>query len=444
MKRFDLIIIGAGPGGYETAAEAARSGLSVAVIERGDLGGTCLNRGCIPTKALARCAAAVNDIAKAQEFGIDIPCFTPSFERAIARKDEIVTTLREGIGMLLADVTLIHGEASFRNAHTVVVGETEYSAEHIIVATGSSPSILPIPGAEYAVTSDFLLSMTTLPKSIVIIGGGVIGLELASILNTYGVNVTVLEYCKDILPTFDRDISRRLKQLLSRRGINFITSAAATAISADLTVNYEAKGRQGSIASDMVLMSVGRIPVIPDGLADCGVGITRRGITVDDNMYTGIGGIYAIGDVNGRCQLAHAASAQGEVALAHIRGQQSGINLHIVPSAVYTMPECAMVGLTEEQCKESGMEITAVKVTMRSNGRAMTLGETDGMIKLICTSSDKRIIGCHILAPEADLLIQEVAMAMTAGIDIRQLADTIHAHPTLAEAIREAARAVLR
>ncbi|MCM1517593.1 MAG: dihydrolipoyl dehydrogenase [Pseudoflavonifractor sp.] len=444
MTRFDLIIIGAGPGGYETAAEAARSGLSVAVIERGELGGTCLNRGCIPTKALARCAAVVNDIVSADKYGIAVAGYTPSFSRAIDRKNQIVTALRDGIATLLSGVTLINGEASFKDAQTVMVGDVEYTAPHIIVATGSAPSSLPIPGAEYAITSDFLLSMTELPDDIVIIGGGVIGLEFASILNAYGVGVTVLEYCKEILPTFDRDISRRLKQLMSRRGIRFITSAAATAITSDLTVSYESKGSTGIVKAGAVLMAVGRRPVIPRGLTECGVGITRRGITVDDSMHTGVSGIYAIGDVNGRCQLAHAASAQGEIALTHILGQQSTINMEIIPSAVYTMPECAMVGLTEERSKELGIGYTAVKTMLRSNGRAMTLGETDGLIKLICSSDDRRIMGCHILAPEADLLVQEVAIAMSAGVNADRLADTVHAHPTLAEAVRDAARATRR
>lgn len=443
MTRSDIIIIGAGPGGYETAIAASELDITVTLIERDSLGGTCLNRGCIPTKALARCARAVTDIRHSAGFGIDVPSFTPSLQRAIERKDDIVSSLREGIRQLLAGVNIVNGDASFKDATTVVVGDNEHTAPHIIVATGSSPASLPIAGAEYAVSSDFILSMTTLPRSIAIIGGGVIGMEFASILNAYGVEVTVIEYCKEILPTFDRDISRRLKQKLSRQGIRFITSAAATPIASDGTVSYEAKGKPGSVTAEMVLMAVGRKPVIPAGLDRLGVGITRRGITVDDNMYTGVGGIYAIGDVNGRCQLAHAATAQGRHALARLLGRESHTRLDIIPSAVYTTPECAMVGLTGEQCDAQGIPHSDIKVTLRGNGRAMTLGETDGLVKLICSDplapGPQRILGCHVMAPEADLLVQEAAVAMAAGFSPAQLADTIHAHPTLSEAIRDAA-----
>lgn len=443
MNHYDLIIIGAGPGGYETAIAASALGLHVTLIERDSLGGTCLNRGCIPTKALARCARAVIDIGHSGEFGIDVPAFTPSFQRAIERKDSIVSSLRDGIPQLLAGVDVIKGEATFKDTTTITVDDTEYTAPHIIVATGSSPASLPITGAEYAVSSDFILSMTSLPDSIAIIGGGVIGMEFASILNAYGVEVTVIEYCKEILPTFDRDISKRLRQLLSRQGIRFVTSAAATSIAPDGKVSYEAKGKPGRVTAGMVLMAVGRKPVIPAGIDRLGVEITRRGITVDDNMYTGIGGIYAIGDVNGRCQLAHAATAQGRRALAHLLGRESGTSLDIIPSAVYTTPECAMVGLKGEQCDAQEIPHSDIKVTLRGNGRAMTLGETDGLVKLICSDplapGPQRILGCHVMAPEADLLVQEVAVAMTAGLSPAQLADTIHAHPTIAEAIRDAA-----
>lgn len=443
MNHYDLIIIGAGPGGYETAIAASALGLHVKLIERDSLGGTCLNRGCIPTKALARCARAVTDIGRSGEFGIDVPAFTPSFQRAIERKDRIVSSLRDGIPQLLAGVDVVKGEATFKDTTTITVDDTEYTAPHIIVATGSSPASLPITGAEYAVSSDFILSMTSLPDSIAIIGGGVIGMEFASILNAYGVEVTVIEYCKEILPTFDRDISKRLRQLLSRQGIRFVTSAAATSIAPDGAVSYEAKGKPGRVTAGMVLMAVGRKPVIPAGIDRLGVEITRRGITVDDNMYTGIGGIHAIGDVNGRCQLAHAATAQGRRALAHILDKRDGTRLDIVPSAVYTTPECAMVGMTGEQCDDQGIPHSDIKVTLRGNGRAMTLGETDGLVKLICSnpseSESQRILGCHVMAPEADLLVQEVAVAMAAGLSPAQLADTIHAHPTIAEAIRDAA-----
>ncbi|MBR3100931.1 MAG: dihydrolipoyl dehydrogenase [Muribaculaceae bacterium] len=441
---YDLIIIGAGPGGYEMAAEAAHHGLQVAIVERDVLGGTCLNRGCIPTKALCRCAEVVNTLNEASAWGVNTGTVQVDYAAAVERKDQVVISLREGVAMLMGQpgITLLQGVASFVDAHTIEVAGERLQARHVVIATGSAPRGLPIEGAELAMTSDDILSMTTLPQRLCIVGGGVIGMEFAGIFAAYGVEVTVVEFCKEILPPFDKDIAKRLKSVLSKRGIKFITQAAVKALARtgnEMVVTYDAKGKEQSLLCDAVLMSVGRQPVLPQGLDKAGVEVGRRGIIVDEHMCTSTPAVYAIGDVNGLCMLAHAASAQGKVALAHILGQESHVNLNIVPSAVFTTPELAMVGLTEDQCAEKGLDVMVKKSFFRSNGKAVAMGEPDGLVKMIVDASTRRIVGCHICGAHAADLIQEVVMAMNANCTIDDLVNSIHGHPTLGEVVYAAA-----
>ena len=442
---FDLIIIGAGPGGYEMAAEAAQAGLTVGIVERDQMGGTCLNRGCIPTKALCRNAEVLGNLKEAALWGIQSEGFTFDFGAAMTRKDEVVTQLRDGVKQLMQSpgITAIEGEARFVDAHTIEVNGERHDAKNIVIATGSAPKGLPIPGAELAMTSDDILSMTELPKSLCIVGGGVIGMEFAAIFNTYGVEVTVVEFCKEILPPFDKDIAKRLRQTLGKRGIKIVPQAGVKAIAPcdeGLTVTYDLKGKEQSLVAERVLMSVGRQPVLPEGLDSIGVTVGRRGIEVNDQMQTNVQGVYAIGDVNGRMMLAHAASAQGEVALASILGKPCDIRLDIVPSAVFTVPELSMVGLTEEQCAERGMEVIVKKAFFRSNGKAVSMAESDGLIKMIVDAQTRLIVGCHIMGAHAADLIQEVVMAMNADLPVDRLAHSIHGHPTLTEVVMTAAR----
>lgn len=443
---FDLIIIGAGPGGYEMAADAASHGLTVGIVERDLLGGTCLNRGCIPTKALCRNAEVVNLVKEAASWGVSTGDINVDYATAFARKNEVVTQLRDGVAMLMGQsgITVITGEASFKDAHTIMVGDEQYDAKNIVIATGSAPRGLPIPGAELCMTSDDVLAMETLPKSMCIVGGGVIGMEFAAIFQSFGVEVTVIEYCKEILPPFDKDIAKRLKTVLSKRGIKVITQAAVKAVAKGgdglLTVTYDAKGKEQNVSAERVLMSVGRQPVLPAGLDAIGVTVSRRGIEVDENMRTAVDDVYAIGDVNGLCMLAHAASAQGEVALAHILGKPCHVRLDIVPSAVFTVPELSMVGLTEDQCTERGMNVVVKKSFFRSNGKAVSMGETDGLIKMIVDADSRKIVGCHICGAHAADLIQEVVMAMNADVTVDCLASSIHGHPTLTEVVMAAAK----
>lgn len=441
---FDLIIIGAGPGGYEMAAEAAHQGMNVALVERDKLGGTCLNRGCIPTKALCRNAEVVATMREAARWGVNTGDIAVDYAAAAARKDEVVDQLRNGVEMLLnsASVTIVNGEARLVDAHTVEVAGALHTAQHIVIATGSQPRGLPIPGAELAMTSDDLLAMTALPQSIVVVGGGVIGMEFAVIMHNYGVKVTVVEFCKEILPPFDADVAKRLRKLLSKRGIDIVTQAGVTAIEQSnqgFVVRYDSKGKSREVVAERVLMAVGRAPVIPAGAQEVGVVVGRRGIEVDEHMCTAVPNIYAIGDVNGHCMLAHAATAQGRVALAHMRGQACSINLDVVPSAVFTTPELAMVGLTEDQCEQRGIEVDVHETFFRSNGKALAMGEPDGLLKLIVNRATGRVEGCHICGAHAADIIQEVALAMSAGLTAEALATTIHGHPTLTEVLQQAA-----
>ncbi|MDE5555092.1 MAG: NAD(P)/FAD-dependent oxidoreductase, partial [Muribaculaceae bacterium] len=351
MRSAEIIIIGGGPGGYEVAAELAANGHKVILIERDRLGGTCLNRGCIPTKCLCASASAAMTVASAADFGVDVSSFSVDYGKAVERANGVINQLRDGIDAMLRDVEVIKGEASLKPDKIVVVNGEEISAERIIIATGSRPAVLDIPGAKFAVTSDEFLSLTEIPQRVAIIGGGVIGLEFASILAAFGREVTVIEFCKEVLPPFDTEIAKRLRTALTRRGIKFMTSTKVIAIEKGLRIIYEGKRGKDSLECDLAVMAVGRRPVLPDGIKEAGIELTERGfIKVDELMETSVRGIYAVGDVNGLCMLAHAASAQARRAIG------SDVNLDVIPSAVFTQPEAAMVGMTEEQAKAKDYE----------------------------------------------------------------------------------------
>ncbi|MDE7411737.1 MAG: dihydrolipoyl dehydrogenase [Paramuribaculum sp.] len=432
MKVYDVIVIGAGPGGYETAAKAAAMGKKTMIAERAQLGGTCLNRGCIPTKALSRSAEVALLMRRAEEFGIKSSGLSVDYSAVAARKDAVVAALREGVAIELQGVDVVYGEASFVGESVVEVNDELYTAQQIIIATGSRSAVLDIPGAELTIDSDKLLSLTELPESMVIIGGGVIGMEFASILQAFGVNVTVIEYCKEILPGFDSEVAKRLRMILKRRGVNIVTSARVIAVEQGITVRYIQKDKEKSVAAQIVLMAVGRRPVLPLGLDEAGVAVERGAIVVDETMATRVPGIYAIGDVNGRCMLAHAATAQGAVALGLIR------NLNVIPSAVFTVPECATVGLTEEKCQAQGLDYLTGEMIYRANGKAQAMGETEGLVKVLVDAKTHHILGGHICGEHASDLIQEIALAMSAGVTADTLVATVHSHPSLSEIVHSA------
>lgn len=443
----DIIIIGAGPGGYETAHYAATQGLSVTIFEARELGGTCLNRGCIPTKTLCKNADILNHLKEAETFGIGDVAYSVDFAKMIERKNIVVAQLREGVAMALKhpNITLVNGEAVITSAKSVVCGGESYECDNMIIATGSKPKLLPIDGVELpcVLTSDEILDLDTLPKSLCIIGGGVIGLEFASIFNSLGVDVSIVEYCKEIIPNFDSDLAKRLRQSLAKKGVNINVGAGVTQITnnddGSAIVKYEQKRKPLEISCEKVLMAVGRAASLPQGIETSGVDFSPRGIAVDDNMLTSVTGVYAIGDVNARCMLAHAATFQGKRAVNTILGKEDNIRLDIMPSAIFTSPEVAMVGVTESYCKEHGVDAVVKKAFFRANGKAVAMNETDGILKLVVSATDRHILGCHILGAHAADLIQEVAALMNCDATVDALKDIIHAHPTLGEVVLQAA-----
>lgn len=406
-----------------------------------------MNEGCIPTKCLCHDAGLLNAMNEAADFA-GSPTF--DFAKAMARKEQVVNTLREGVaGMMQAPgLRLIEGTASFVDAHTLSVetkeGTETIEAKNVIVATGSVTKMLPISGVslEGVLTSTDLLSIDHIPASLCIIGGGVIGLEFASIFNSFGTQVMVVEFCKEILPTFDADIAKRLRLALKKKGITFETAASVTKIERDgeLVVWYEQKGKTNSVRAERALMAVGRAANLASMNFDAlGLAYTRKGLTVDENMQTNVPGVYAVGDVNGLCQLAHAASFQGERALNHILGQKDNIRLDVIPAAVFSDPEAAMVGQTEQQCKEAGIDYVVHKSFYRANGKALSMEAGEGMAKIIATP-DGQILGCHLYGAHAADLIEEVVVAMNAGLTLHRLAEIVHAHPTLSEVVLNAAQ----
>lgn len=442
----DLIIIGAGPGGYETAIEAAHRGFNVTLFNGGQLGGTCLNEGCIPTKCLCRDAEIVATFKEADKFGIEDFTFSVDYNKIQQRKNGVIEQLRGGIATMLkqARVNVVEGIATFKDSKTVIANGEEYTADNIIIATGSDSRSLNIPGEELpgVMHSREILAIDYIPQSLTVIGGGVIGMEFASIFRNLGAEVTVIEYMKQILPPFDADIAKRLKQILSKRGIKIITGAAVKEIrqtDGGLETVYEAKGKEESVFSTDVLMAVGRAPRV-DGLnlEAAGVDYSHRGMPVDDEMRTNVGNIYAIGDVNARMLLAHVATFQGLRALNSIEGKSDGIRFDVVPSAVFTLPECGMVGLTEEKCSETGIDIVVGKSFYRANGKALAMGESEGYCKLIFDKGDGRLIGAHIMGAEAADLAQQCADLMTRNATLREIKETIFGHPTLSEIILQA------
>ena len=467
-----IIIIGAGPGGYETALLAAKRGVEVVLIESGHVGGTCLNEGCIPTKTFCRNAEVLDSLREGETFGLTDLTYGFDFSKVIDRKNAVVEQLRGGVEGLLNNklITLVRGKASFKDAHTVTVtsGATpvtieksvEYSADHIIIATGSVSSSLPIPGADLPgiLTSREILDIEKVPSSLCVIGGGVIGLEFASIFRSFGCEVTVLEYCKDILPRFDTDLAKRLKQSLSKRGISVETQAQVTSITecdADAyTVSYTRKGKEETVTAEKVLMAVGRRANLASlNLDDIGLEYTPRGIVTDERtMQTNIPHIYAVGDINGRMMLAHAATFQGIVALDHIMGVENQIDLSVMPAAVFTSPEAASVGLTEDECKERGIPVKCLKSFFRANGKAVTMGETDGFCKVVVAAEPKegaqspyqpgRVLGCHLYGPHSSDIVQEACAMISRKATLEEFQSVIHTHPTLTEVLQSAIHSV--
>ena len=391
MSKVDLIIIGAGPGGYRAAEYAAKQGLKVVIFEGSEVGGTCLNVGCIPTKTYVHSA---------------------SFEEARERMATVVAQLRQGVEGILShpNITLVREKGVFTDAHTV----SDYTADNIIIATGSETKWLPIKGVDdpRVVDSTGLLQLETLPKRLAIIGAGVIGMEFASVFNRFGSEVTVIEYLKECLPALDSDIAKRLRKYLEKQGITFKMKTAVENIA--------------DIDADVVLMATGRKPRVQDDFANAGIEYDeRKGVTVDENFMTTVKGIYAIGDVNGKQMLAHAAEVQAIHAVNQIIGKEDYIDFSIMPAAIFTQPEAACVGPTEDQLKEQGVAYECKKSFWRANGKALAMGETEGLLKLF-VAPDGQMLGCHAYGAHSSDIIQEVSVLMCKHTTICELADMVH------------------
>ena len=437
---FDIIIIGGGPGGYKTATYAASKGLTVLVVEKAELGGTCLNCGCIPTKTYARNAEIIQTLKEADVYGLDELSFSFNFKTAYERKNNVIDALRNGISTLLSapGITVVKGEAVLKSASSVSVNGEEYSAKNIIIATGSESKTLPIAGldADMICDSTWLLSTDILPKRICIVGAGVIGMELASILNSFGCEVSVVEFLKECLPALDGDIAKRLRKCLEKRGVAFYMQSGLKSAAKGKVV-FEKKGKETELETEKVLLAVGRKPNVEGlGLDEVGIAYDKKGITVTDMMQTSVPGVYAIGDVNGRQMLAHAAEMQGKRAVNSILGLQDDIRFEIMPAAIFTNPEAACVGKTEELLKAEGMEYICQKHYYRANGKALAMNETEGMLKLLA-GKNGLIIGCHVYGAHAADLVQEVSVLMCRNTTLQQLHDMTHIHPTLSEIIVE-------
>lgn len=431
----ELIIIGSGPGGYRTAAYAARKGLHVTIFEDKEAGGTCLNCGCIPTKTLCH-EAEIVDILK--DKGID----AFDFSAIMTRKNAVIEQLRSGVETVLQgeNISFVRAHAAFKDANTVVANGQEYKSDRIIIATGSHAKMLPIEGIDQpnVMTSTELLNITEVPKRLCIVGAGVIGMEMASVFNSLGSEVTVVEFLKECLPMVDSDIAKRLRQTIAKRGVNFFMQSGVKRIDGN-TVFFERKGKEEQVEADIILIATGRGANVDNlGLENTGVNFSPRGIEVDENMQTNIPSIYAIGDVNARMMLAHAATFQGMKAVNHMLGIGDEINLDMMPAAIFTKPEAACVGLSEDQCKEKGISFLCKKGFYRANGKALAMDETDGLLKLM-TDENGLILGCHVFGAHAADIVQEVSVLMCKHTNVHELAQMVHIHPTLSEILSDTA-----
>ena len=447
---YDIAVLGGGPGGYVAAIRAAQYGKKVALVEARELGGTCLNRGCIPTKALLHCAEVYEQSAGASAFGVNSGEVGFDFGRMAEFKQSTVDKLVSGIGSLekAHGVKVIKGFGRLTDSHTLdVVQPTDehltVTFDKLILATGSSPARPPIEGidGQNVVTSDDILSMTELPESFVIIGGGVIGIEFATLFATLGKPVTVIEMMPSILPGADADVVRTCLRVLKKKKVQIVNNAKVTKIEdgETVTVSYELNGAVKTAEGACCVVSVGRKAETRGiGLEEIGVEFNRNFVVIDDRCRTNIENIYAIGDITGKIQLAHVASAQGLIAAANAAGHDEVMDYSVVPSCIYTSPEIAFVGLSEDKAKAMGIEYKLGTFNVAGNGRAMVMGENLGIAKLI-SDMDGKLIGAQLMCPRATDMIAELAAVMKLGGSVKDVADTIHPHPTVSEVVMEAA-----
>lgn len=453
---YDVIVIGAGPGGYVCAIRAAQLGLKTALVEkRKSLGGTCLNVGCIPSKALLQASekyhAAVHELG---DFGVRIKGSVElDLPAMMAHKESVVDANTKGIEFLMKKnkIDWLRGLGKITAAGQVQVGTETYAAKHIVIATGSD--VISLPGIaideQQIVSSTGALELPHVPHDLVVIGGGVIGLELGCVWARLGASVTVIEYLDRILPGMDAEIAKEAQKILTKQGLNFklatkVTSAVTERMGVTLTLEPAAGGRAETLEADVVLVAVGRKAYTDGlGLAEVGVQMDERGrVVVDDHFQTNVPGIYAIGDVIRGAMLAHKAEDEGVVLAEILAGQSGHINYDAIPGVVYTHPEIATVGKTEEQLKAEGVAYKVGKFPFMANGRARAMNATEGFVKILSDAGNDRVLGVHIIGAEAGTLIAEAVLAIEFGASAEDIARTCHAHPTLNEVVKEAALAV--
>jgi dihydrolipoamide dehydrogenase len=451
MQSFDIVIVGGGPGGYVAAIKAGQLGYKVAVIERDNVGGVCLNWGCIPTKTLLKSAKVFEQFKHAKDYGIDVKpdSFSANFPDMVKRKDSVVRRLTGGVAALLKKngATLIKGFGEVVDANHVKVGEETIEAKFIILATGASVIMPPIPGlqegfdAGFVLTSKEILDLKTLPSSLVIVGGGVIGLEFATIFSSLGTKVTVIEKQPTILSSVDEEIRGLFFKKISKDGVQIFTNSTVTSIGQGM-VTYEIDGKSTELKIDKVLMAVGMKPNTKS-FASLNLAMEKAGVQVNEHMQTSVSNVYAIGDVTGKFMLAHVASHAGLIAIDHLHGGDAKMDYRSIPSGIYTFPEIAMVGLTEQDAKAQGIDYKVSTFPVMANGKAMGENEKDGLVKIIVSKPYNEIIGVHIMASSATEMITEATLAINLEATAEELVNTIHPHPTLAEMIMEAAHGII-
>jgi len=454
LRKERIIIIGAGPAGYVAAIRAAQLGAEVTLVEKGKIGGTCLNRGCIPTKSLLTSCKILDLVKSAQEFGIEVEKIKFNFYQIMERKNKIVHQLRRGVRYLLENnkIKPIKGKASFLNSQRIEVktdkGEEKIEGKKIIIATGCEPFLLPNIDTSHPLilTSREILELKELPENLLIIGGGVIGCEFASIFNRLGVKITIVEMMEHILPMEDKRISLLIERIFHQKGIKILTKTKLKRI-----IEYEEKikveldnGKE--ITAEKALICTGRKPKIYDlRLENTGLRINQKGyILVNEKMQTNVSGIYAAGDVTGEPLLAHKSFAEGIVAAENALGIESTMDYSAIPNCIFTSPEIGSVGLTIDKAKEKGMKIKVGRFSFLNNGKAQIQNETTGFVQLIAEEKNGKILGGQIVGPGATDLIHEVVLSIRWGLTLQNMANTFHAHPTLSEVIMEAARSALK
>ena len=447
MKQFDLVVIGAGPGGYVAAIRAAQLGLKVAVAERDRPGGVCVNRGCIPSKAILKSADLYNEMKNAAVHGIGVQGLSADYGAVIRRSRQVADRMSRGIGFLFRKngIELLAGNATVVSPASVRVGTEEIGAKAILVAVGTAVRGLPgiEPDGKTVITSDEALAQETLPRSVIVLGGGAVGVEFAYIYRSFGAEVTVVEMEDQLLPRTDREVAGELAKAFRKQGIRVLTSAPAKRLdkaSGTLTVGTAAGGEEAASA-EKVLVAVGRKPLAEGmGLEACGVKLVKGYIEVDGSFRTACPSVYAIGDIVGGAMLAHKASAEGAAAAEIIAGKPSARpDPDRIPSCVFCQPEVATIGLSEEEAKRRGIAVKTAKFPFTALGRAVASGHTEGFVKLVADGKYGEVIGAHIVGHGASDLIAELSLARTIEATFHEIGKTVHAHPTLSEAVREAA-----